>query len=162
MMTADFCSVFFGMLGLVLSIAMHERKIIRGEDRNVNYLDIYNCICTSFLILSIFIKYNLQLKWSVSVSMYTQYDSLRTTGLWKSMAFEIILCSMATYPFLVGIEIEEYVAAYEETIKYTLNEILLSIMFVRLYLPARLSFYMTDFMNPRTQRVCVIHGCKFS
>lgn len=39
---------------------------------------------------------------------------------------------------------------------------MLSMMFVRLYLPARLSFYVSDFMNPRTQRVCTIHGCKFS
>lgn len=33
MMTADFCSVFFGMLGLLLCICMHERKIIFGTER---------------------------------------------------------------------------------------------------------------------------------
>ena len=116
----------------------------------MNYLDIYNVICTVFLIMSILIKYDLQLRWSVSVCMFTQFDTLTTTGLWKSMIFEVIICLVATYPFFVGIDIEEYVKDYDVTIKYTLNEILMSMMFVRLYLPARLSFYITDFMNPRT------------
>lgn len=71
MMTADFCSVFFSMLGLFLSMCMYERKIIKGEDRNINFIDIYNCSCTVFLIISIVIKYDLQLKWSISVSIFT-------------------------------------------------------------------------------------------
>lgn len=95
MMTADFCSVFFGILGLALCICMHERKIIKNEERHLNYIDIYNQICTLFLILSIYIKYDLQLKWSISVCMFTQYDTLGTTGLWKTMLFEILLCSIS-------------------------------------------------------------------
>ena len=33
-------------------------------------------------------------------------------------------------------------------------------MFSRIYLPVRFSFYLSNFMNPRTQRVCQLHGCE--
>lgn len=120
----------------------------------MEFAKFYTMICTIALEMSIYIKYDLHLKWSKAVNKYTQYDTLSNTGLWKSMVFEMIICALCPYPFLDGLLYREYVEAYDVHIYYEVNDLMLFIMFSRTYLPCRFSFYLTDFMNPRTQRVC--------
>ena len=120
---------------------------------------IYNMACTVFLLVSIYIRYDLWLEWSKTVQRYTKYDTLVNTGLWKSLLLEMIICIIAPVPFLDGIKYKEYVAAYETWIEYEVNDILLFWSFTRLYLGIRFSLYLSQFMNPRSQRVCAMHGC---
>ena len=70
------------------------------------------------------------------------------------MSFEMLACIIAPYPFLHGKFYIEYVEAYDTEISYQVNDLMLFFMFARLYLPIRFIFYLSNFMNPRTQRVC--------
>jgi hypothetical protein len=56
----------------------------------------------------------------------------------------------------------EYVAAYEYQLELEVNDILLSLQFLRLYLSLKFILYLTEFMNPRAGRVCYIQGCDAS
>ena len=107
-------------------------------------------ICTFCLELSIYIRYDLWLSWNKSVGKLTEFDTLRNTGLWKSMVLEMIVGAVAPYPFLEDLKYTEYVKAYDVTINYEINDILLYVCFFRIYLPCRFAFYLTEFMNPRT------------
>jgi hypothetical protein len=96
MVIAEFCTLFFAMTGLILAIVIHEinhRKEIK--DRQVLAKDFLNLVCTVGLLISIVIKYNLNLHWLIKVKMYTKADTFRTTGLWKYMLLELILCSIS-------------------------------------------------------------------
>ena len=119
----------------------------------------YSVMCTIFLILSIYIRYDLWLKWSVSVNMIGPLDNLYSTGLWKYCLVEMGLCSISPLPFLKGFMYGEHVKAFDSDIEVEFNDILLFMMFIRIYLPCRFLFYMSEFMNPRTQRVCQIYSC---
>lgn len=121
----------------------------------------YNMGVTICLVISLYIRYDLWIKWSKSVNKLTRWDTLQTTGLWKNLVVEILINVIAPYHLLDGIKYVEYVKAYDYTIEYEVNDLMLFFMFVRLYLPLRYSFYLSDFMNPRTQRVCAINGCTF-
>ena len=113
-------------------------------------ISVLSSVLTLFLVLSIYIRYSLWLSWAKSVETYTEYDTLRTTGLWKSMVWEIIVCAISPQPFLNGLRYTEEVVDWDTTVEYEINDILLWIMFIRLYLPIRFSFYLTDLMSPRT------------
>lgn len=75
------------------------------------------------------------------------------------LILEIVLNVVAPYHMFDGIYYHEYVEAYDHTIKYEINDLMLFFMFVRLYLPCRFGFYLSQFMTPRTQRVCAMNGC---
>jgi len=110
---------------------------------------IYNNICTISLCISIYIRYDLWLQWSKTVKMYTQLDTLVNTGIWKLTVLEIMVCIIAPMPFLDGIKYYEYVEAFETTISYEVNDILLFFCFNRLYLCVKYLLYLTQFMSPR-------------
>ena len=93
---------------------------------------------------------------------YTIFDNLINTGLWRYIVLEVLINVIAPLPFFDGLLYTEYVDAYDVTIKYELNDILLFFMFNRLYLVFKLSLYMTQFLQPRSQRVCALYGCEAS
>ena len=119
----------------------------------------YNIGCTFCLVISLYIRYDLMIKWSKSVNKLTRWDTLKTTGLWKNLIVEILINIIAPYHLFDGIKYIEYVKAFDHTIEYEVNDLMLFFMFIRLYLPCRFSFYLSDFMNPRTQRICSLNGC---
>lgn len=59
------------------------------------------------------------------------------------MMIEILINIIAPYPFLNGIKYTEYVQAYDTTIQYEVNDILLFFMFNRLYLLLKCTLYLT-------------------
>ena len=149
-MIAEYCSVFFSTLGLMLNIIVYELRIQGQSGALMDVANTYNLMCTIFLLFSVFIRYDLWLSWSKSVNRFTSFDTLSNTGLWKYMIMEILVCAVAPYPFLNGVYYVEVVEAYSTEITYEINDILLFFMFCRLYLLVRFSFYLTEFMNPRT------------
>lgn len=163
-MIAEYCSIFFATLGLFTSMLEHEIYMMSDKlaapPITIMILETINFFCTVFLLCSLYIRYDIWLEWSVSVNSYTNYDTLRNTGLWKNLMIELIICAISPYPFLNEINIQEYVKAYDELITIEINDILLFAMFSRIYLLVRYSFYLTKFLNPRTQRVCNIYGCE--
>jgi hypothetical protein len=63
-------------------------------------------------------------------------------------------------PFFNGIKYTEYVKGFDTTIEYEVNDILLFFAFSRLYLTLKFLLYLSSFMNPRSQRVCLVNGCE--
>lgn len=151
-MVAEFCSFFFATLGLLLSILVYELRLQKGSDLGTIKLaaKVYETTCTVFLSVSIFIRYDLWLKWAKTVDMYTQFDTLVNTGLWKYLIYEMGICFLAPYPFFDGLKYRESVDAFEISVEYEINDILLLFSFSRLYLFIRFLLYMTQFMSPRS------------
>ena len=75
--------------------------------------------------------------------MYTEYDTLVNTGLWKSMVFEMAVNAVAPNPLFDGWKYQEYVKGFDTTVEYEVNDILLFFMFNRLYLCMRFILYLT-------------------
>mmetsp|Transcript_8536 Transcript_8536/g.13177 ORF Transcript_8536/g.13177 Transcript_8536/m.13177 type:complete len:97 (+) Transcript_8536:665-955(+) len=92
------------MFGLLMSIILYELRI---KELNTTFASdmvlIYNMFCTICLCISQYIRYDLWLTWSKSVNKFTEYDTLVTTGLWRSLLFEILISVIAPYPFLNGV-----------------------------------------------------------
>lgn len=168
---AEFSSAFFSLVGLFLSILLYERRHIeslkevqvrRDEAEYELYKSMtqfFSMSCTFLLIFSLFTRYSLWLDWCKSVNKFTQFDTLITTGMWQSMVFEMTINLIAPYSFFDGLKYVEQVTAYEVEIEYEINDILLFFCFARVYIAYRFSFFLTEFMNPRTQRVCAMNGC---
>ena len=93
------------------------------------------------------------------VEKYTKYDNFISTGLWKDLGVEILIAVIVPYPFLNGFIYYEEMADYDITLKHEINDILLFFSFNRLYLILKFILYLTEFMNPRSQRVCSMNGC---
>ena len=130
-MIAEFCCVFFANIGLLISIVIYELKLhatkkeVEIDDHAITICQFYNILCTTFLCISIYIRYDIWLQWSVTVEKYTKFDNLLNTGLWKEMLIEILINSIAPMPFLDGIKYRENVKAYEYEIEQEVNDVLL-------------------------------------
>ena len=67
---------------------------------------------------------------------------------------------LAPYPFLQGLVYTEVNLNWHVTITYEINQILLCLSFVRFYILLRFTLIISMFMNPRSNRVCVMNGCE--
>ena len=110
----------------------------------------YSGMCTMMLLLSIYIRYVLWLQWAKTVEKYTKYDGFVNTGLWKEILMELLINLVSPMPFFNGIKYTEYVKAFDTTIEYEWNDILLFFAFMRLYLTLKFLLYLSSFMNPRS------------
>lgn len=164
---SEYCSLFFSMVDLMLSIMIYEfRKISDQPDSTVVISDIvrtsvliFNIMCTTFLVFSIYVRYQIWLEWSISVGVYTKMDTMINTGTWKTMILEQLINSIAPSPLLDGVLYTEYVEAVDTTVSYEVNDILLFGQFIRIYNVIRFVLYLTQFKNPRAQRICQMNGC---
>ena len=143
-----------------------------GLERITSTVLIYNCFCTIGLIMSIYIRYDLYLKWNISRGTLIEYDTLWGTGQWKFLVIEILLVIVAPYPYLYNITFQEYNIAYNTWVTYNvsfsnliviqINDVLMFISFIRVYVIARFYLVSSQYMNPRSMRVCLIYGCSAS
>jgi len=136
-------------------VIIYEGRLINqqnGTERSfgIEVALIQNMLCTICLVVSIYIRYDIWLKWSITVQKYTVYDNLINTGLWRVMVVEMGINCIAPYPFLDGMMYEEDVEAFGVIIQYEINDLLLFFMFFRLYLGLKFILYLTQFMNPRS------------
>jgi len=121
-----------------------------------------NTICNVALVSSLYINYEIWISWSQTAGNYSPYDTLYNTGVWKWLIFEIIINMLAPYWFFKGIKYTEEHPDAEVTLTYEFNDLLLCFSFIRLYLPIKLYLYSTEFINPRSHRVCRANGCEAS
>ncbi len=76
------------------------------------------------------------------------------------MIAEITLNVIAPLPFLYDIKYNEYNKQFDTTITYDLNDLLLFFSFIRVYILTRFALVITQFMNPRSLRICMMNGCE--
>ena len=112
------------------------------------------------LVFSLYVNYDLYLRWSQISGSCSPFDNLKNTGMWKKLVVEITINMLSPYQMLKGIK---YLEKHPDvTLEYEINELLLCFSFIRLYLPIILYLYSTEFINPRTHRVCKSYGCQAS
>ena len=107
-MVFEFISVFFATYGLTLSIIIYESKGTKFFDQNESILLYYNAFCTFALVLSTFLKYKVYNAWFVARGLHSEFDTLISTGWWKSLTVEIILLLISPYPHLYDFHYSEY------------------------------------------------------
>ena len=104
----EYVSVFFSVYGICLSILLYEMKDHSDIAETRNTVLVYNVFCTLALMLSIYFRYDLYLKWTISRRLLTEYDTLWNTGWWKQQIFEQFIVIIAPYPYLYEVTIAEY------------------------------------------------------
>ena len=92
--------VIFSSFSMALSVMLYELSDNKNHRETENSLQYYNAFCTFALSCAQYFKYNIYLKWFISRNLFSEHDSLLTTGWWRSMTFEIILMLLAPYPHL--------------------------------------------------------------
>lgn len=157
----EYIAVFFSSIGMGLPIIMNEIKLLEElSPINENIFLCYITACTFSLVLTLYYRYDLYLKWYVTRGLLTEYDNLISTGWWQMMVIEQFIALIAPYPFLQNLRYVEYNPNYDVTISYDMNQIMLCICFVRIYIHLRFTLIVSKFMNPRSSRVCVMNGCE--
>jgi len=59
MKVAEYISLFFATLGIFLSITVNEMASDKTADKLQYHAEIYNIICSSGLVFSIYIRYDI-------------------------------------------------------------------------------------------------------
>ena len=70
LLIAEYCSLFFAVFGLILSILVYEKRFIaqqNGESISQKTTLLQNMTCTFCLAFSIYIRYDIWLEWSKSI-----------------------------------------------------------------------------------------------
>ena len=116
--------------------------------------------CNICIVISLLIKYDIYIKWCKSTELFSNFETIFSSGLWKSLLAEVILQLVAPYNFLSGYKYVENVEAYDVTIEYEINELLLFFSFVRIYMLLRMYIYYSEYLTPRSLRVCQMNGCE--
>lgn len=115
--------------------------------------------CNLCIIISLYIKYDLWIKYSKAIDVFSNFESIISTGQWQNLLFEFFLNIVSPQGFLQNMRYVEYVEAFDVSIHYEVNELLLAFSFVRIYLIMKLYIYYTESLTPRSQRVCEMNGC---
>jgi hypothetical protein len=132
------------MFGIGLSVALWEMKNINtGLSSTNRSVLVYNICCSMGLALSIYIRYDINMKWNISRGVLTEYDNLRTSGRLKSFLIEVLINIMAPYPYLDKIKYIEHNEQFNAYLEYDLNDLLLFFSFVRIYLLIRYALVMS-------------------
>jgi hypothetical protein len=90
---ADYSVVFFSVMNLTVNILTFEinRNGLENSDMIGWLLETINNVTNIFMVVSLYIKHDLWLAWSISIEKYSQYDTLINTGAWKIILAEIII-----------------------------------------------------------------------
>ncbi len=86
------------------------------------------------IVGSLYISYDLFLQWAKSIEKYSNYETLISTGYYKTMLLEFAMLMICPYDFLRGYKWTDYNHAFDFTITYEVNDVLLFFSFIRLYL----------------------------
>ena len=65
---------------------------------SLRYAEYVTLLCTALLVISIYIKYDIELQIDINSNRLSKYDHLLTTGRSKFMILEICLASLAPTP----------------------------------------------------------------
>ena len=57
-------------------------------------------LCSIFLTFSIYSRYDIKMKWDIKSKIYTPYDNLINTGVWRPLLFEMVITEMIKFNFL--------------------------------------------------------------
>jgi len=145
------------MVGYTCGVIEYEISYKYGEAEKTRsiILNSIGLVTTICLLIAIFIRYQTRSR--------SKYDTLCSTGEWKPLTFELIVCSIGPLPFLQSTKYKEGYSDYQTTVEYRVNDILLLLMcLIRIYLVIRCILTFSFFMGTRSQRICNMSGSEAS
>jgi hypothetical protein len=166
----DFCSLYFSLTSVGLSVIAYEidfdnMSVALEEDHpNVLVVNVtmwLAFVCNICLFISIVLRHTIYFKWIHSKKLITRYDTMRSTGHWKIILTEILVCLIMPLPFINTITYTEIWISNgsdpdDEGVEsvYKINYILLAAMtYIRLYTVLKCLILITFWSTPRAQRV---------
>ena len=75
------------------------------------------------------------------------------------MIIEMILLTLAPYPYFDLLEYHEYNDQFNIWFTYSANDLLLCLSFLRFYIVVRYALVASKFTDPRSKRICSMNGC---
>ena len=157
----EYSSMFLAAFGLAMCIIDHELTLSKSDSSYWRYsLLIYNLFCTGGLMYSIYTRYMLHLSVQILHGNAYDFETIKSMG-WRSQLYkEFFIVALSPIPGFNLITYNEKNVDYNLVIQYDLNDIMLALMFVRIYLFGRWLLHQTTYMHPRSQRVCMMNGCQ--
>ena len=157
---------YFAFMSIFAGVLEYEKTI---QNEPSKYTDWYRFTClfvcmfsTICLMLSIIIRYAIQLRWKWSVWLLTRYDNYMNTGEWWHIAVELSICCVAPYPFFKGITIEEYNPDFDVYALYEVNHYLIAFACVWVYLLLRICLTFSLYMSAWAYWIGTMNGCQIS
>lgn len=160
---ADFVALYFSLTGLGLQMIAYEKDYYNmiGENESTtekDHVQILMWIAFTFNVIhivSLVLRHLIYFKWLYIKRLITKYDTLTTTGYWKTIMGEIIIQSVTPFPFTNELYYFESNGRFKaKNIVFKYNHILLSIMtFSRIYQIIKALLLITYWTSPRAQRI---------
>ena len=101
---ADFVTLFFSLGSVGLAVVANEKdyellKNSSTEDSEVRAIEIFAVVLNLLSICSIVLRYKLYFKWLHAKKHITKYDTIKNTGIWKTLLLEVSINLIMPYPF---------------------------------------------------------------
>ena len=125
-------------------------------------LEYTSAACLVMMIITLGIRYDLELKVEKSWGIIAPEETFLSTGKWKKFIVEIIVNLVTPNIFLRDYSYIEYNYDYDFEIVYKVNEILLALSFCRLYLLVEFIIELTKYSSQRAHRACHMKGIDIS
>lgn len=161
---SEFVNTYLAVIGIVCGCVERELSARYGvdEERNIRIaLLSINVFITFVNFISIYITYSMALNLRRKKGLASKYDNIWSTGMLPYMAMEYILSLATPNPTYWNLEFEEKqgLSSNPTIVKHRVNDLLLTIMFLRIYTVVRFLLSSTFWMSARAQRVCSMNGC---
>lgn len=152
---AEFTCVFFAMLGIGTSIMdyelEHDRDLVPEETESHRQMLLWvGVLCTLILYAMIALRYKIHLELLIAKTMLTKYDTLSNTGHLKKMFYEFAICTLFPMPYLNNVYYSKAFTDWDAVVEYSVNDILLTLSMLRIYLLLRFLLQISDYMSTRS------------
>ncbi len=157
----EYSSMILAGFGLAICIFDHELTLSKKDSSHWRYsLLLYNLACSIGLMFSIYTRYYLNLQLQILHGNAFEFETIKSIGWRPQMYKEFIIVALAPFPGFNLITYNERNIDFNLLLQYDLNDLLLALMFFRIYLFGRWVLFQTSYMQPRSQRVCTMNGCE--
>jgi len=137
----------------VLEYSSHylEKRKISTTENIFRYISLISSNICCFIL---FRKYKIQIYLYKLDKKFSEYDGLFSTGNWKKLTVECIICLICIPPY-----INKIVCISQLSIRYiyTLNSLILPFTFFKLYNIGRMYFLLSKFNSKISKTICQTH-----
>ena len=157
---SEFSNSILSLIGFGCAAISCDIEYSQSLDTGIiwNLLLITCSISTIILIMSITWREYCTLAWEKGRSLYSCYDTLISSGKWKSLSIEILLNIIHPTIFFKNVSFTSYNTVYQVTINYYLNDIFTICSLLRIYHLIRLYSIFSKYRTERAYRICKING----
>ena len=160
--TSEIVCLFFALFGIGSGVIDYEISYTdtnEAEKSTRITLEWFWVVSTIWVFITLIFRYNIVLDWYKARGIFSTYDTLVNTGLYKYLLVELALNLITPFPFIWNTNYSETYDDYNTTVKYRVNDIfLLTMCLLRTYHLVRCSLTLSHFMDTRSQRVCNMSG----